>query len=82
MKKLLVSILLIVIVYSLFSTTLNDLDAVDRQATIEALMDYFNEPSSEVIESMEGESYYIDQVTNQYIIVKVGDDYIIIPKSQ
>jgi hypothetical protein len=82
MKKILWGIIAIIITCPLFSVTLNDLDAADRQAVIEALMEYFNEPSAEVIESMEGEAYYIDEVTTNYIIVKVGDEYIIIPKNQ
>lgn len=82
MKKALCISMFILLIYSAFAITLNDLDAVDREAVIETLMEYFNEPSSEVIISMEGEAYTIDEVTDEYIIVKVGDDYIIIPKNQ
>ena len=78
-KKILLTLVLGMLLTSIsFSLTLADLDIEDRIVTEEYIIEMDDEITQANIEEVEGTEFELVYETDGYIIVLIGDKYVII----
>ncbi|MEA2096517.1 MAG: hypothetical protein U9P73_07485 [Candidatus Cloacimonadota bacterium] len=81
MKKIIISLMGILMLSSMVSAlTMDDLDIPDQMTIEEYLIENFDEITQINVEDLEGSGYEILAVGEKWIIVVVGDDIFVILK--
>ena len=79
MKKIIISLMAVLMLSSLVSALcLDDLDIPDQMSIEEYLIDNFDEITQINVADLEGVSYEILAVGEKWVIVVVGDDIFVI----
>jgi len=79
MKKIIISLLAVLMLSSLVSAlTLDDLDIPDKMTVEDYLIENFEEITQMNIEDLEGTGFEILVVGDKWVIVVVGDDIFVI----